>query len=61
MVIKSKHVHDHPWENIKIMFCEKHLSQIDFCKYLGVYIDNQLLWRHHISAICKKIAPVIGI
>jgi len=25
------------------------------CKYLGIYLDDQLNWKHHIDYICEKL------
>ncbi|KAK3907172.1 RNA-directed DNA polymerase from mobile element jockey [Frankliniella fusca] len=30
-------------------------------KFLGLTIDENLLWEDHINNICKKIAPIIGV
>ena len=48
-------------DDIKIKFCNKYLEEVNSCKYLGVYIDNNLTWKCHITHVCTKIRPVIGI
>ena len=48
-----------PEVNVKL--CNTFLPQVNFCKYLGLYIDKNLLWKTRIENVCKKIAPVIGI
>jgi len=30
------------------------LQQVEFSKYLGVYIDSDLSWQHHINFIIIK-------
>ena len=30
-------------------------------KFLGVYVDEHLTWKHHISFICKQISKSVGI
>ena len=30
------------------------LSEVDKTKFLGVYIDNKLAWKHHITIISGK-------
>ena len=31
------------------------------CKYLGIYLDDQLNWKHHIDYICEKLVKFTGI
>ena len=45
--------------NIKIDGCA--ISQVTFCKFLGVIIDDSLSWCQHINFTKKKMAKVIGI
>ena len=33
----------------------------EFVKYLGIIIDNNLSWKHHIDNIASKIGKAIGI
>ena len=37
------------------------IKQVEFTKFLGVYIDKNLTWNLHITNISKKIASGIGI
>ncbi len=37
------------------------MSQINVAKYLGIYIDENLRWDHHIDTLVKKISSKIGI
>ncbi len=37
------------------------LEQITNFKFLGVIIDNQLKWDHHVNLICSRIAKIIYI
>ena len=30
-------------------------------KFLGVYIDENITWKHHISTVCSKISKSIGV
>ena len=32
------------------------ISKKECIKYLGVLIDNNLDWKHHIKQVCKKIS-----
>jgi exonuclease III len=47
--------------NIKLKLCNSEMEEVNFCKYLGVYIDSNLSWQHHIAMVCKKIRPIIGV
>ena len=38
-----------------------HFEQKDYIKYLGVYLDKNLNWDHHISCIHNKVAKNTGI
>lgn len=59
MIIHSSHKKKPT--DIKIKLCDNYIEEVEFCKYLGVYIDNKLTWKNHITAVCKKIRPIIGI
>ena len=37
------------------------LERKDYVKYLGVLIDSNLTWKHHISHIASKISKSVGI
>ena len=37
------------------------LKQVTEVKFLGIYIDEGLTWKSHISYICKKISKSVGI
>ncbi len=37
------------------------LRQVSVVKYLGIYIDENLHWDHHIDTLVKKISSKIGI
>lgn len=45
----------------KLMFNNHVLERIFVTKYLGVLIDDQLLWTEHIKNLVNKIGSVIGI
>ena len=42
--------------NLSIFINDKPLEQCESYKYLGVFIDQNLSWKPHISHICKKIS-----
>ena len=69
---KSNYVIFHPHQkktgidiNLKVFGNEhkmlKNLESKNFVKYLGVLIDNNLSWKHHINYIALKISKTIGI
>ena len=45
----------------QILFDSIALKQVTEVKFLGVYIDEGLTWKSHISNICKKISKSVGI
>ena len=45
----------------QISFDSIALKQVTEVKLLGVYIDEGLTWKSHISYICKKISKSVGI
>ena len=47
--------------NINIIFNGYHIIQTNVTKYLGLYIDNKLLWTHHVSYVTKQCCQRIGI
>ena len=45
----------------QISFDSVALKQETEVKFLGIYIDEGLTWKSHISYICKKISKFVGI
>ena len=45
---------------IDIKLDNKSLNRVNFTKFLGVTIDENLTWKHHIDAITKTISRNIG-
>jgi len=37
------------------------IKRVDYCKFLGVYLDQNLNWKKHIQEITSKITKTIGI
>ena len=54
---KQKSVH----MSSQISFDSIAVKQVTEIKFLGVYIDEGLTWKSHISYICKKISKSVGI
>ena len=46
--------------NLSIFINDEPLEQCESYKYLGVFIDQSLSWKPHISHICKKISKACG-
>jgi hypothetical protein len=46
---------------IKVCIDNKALPMVNSTKFLGVYIDQHLTWKEHISQVSKKISKSIGI
>ena len=47
--------------NFSLSFGNQSLKQSNVVKFLGVYLDEHLTRKHHISFVCKQIAKSIGI
>ena len=70
-VFKSNFVIFHPYQrklnrevNLKILDNNSELASLErktYVKYLGVLIDGNLSWKHHINYISTKISKGIGI
>ena len=44
-----------------VLYDEVLLKQVKVVKFLGVFIDEHLTWKPHITYICKKISKSIGV
>ena len=47
--------------NNSVYFDKSLITQVDVTKFLGVYIDRKLTWKHHISQLCITLSRKIGI
>ena len=56
MLIGSRHVVNHS-RSLNIMYEEEQIKQSEHFEYLGIYIDNILIWNMHISYIISRIYP----
>ena len=45
----------------KILINDSSIEHVDVVKFLGVYIDNKLTWKHHISHLNLIISRLVGI
>ena len=57
----SKYSKNLNFENVYINFDGIRLLPVDYVKYLGMLIDNNLTWNYHINDLSKKLSQVNGI
>ena len=50
-----------PMNSIKLIMDKNNLREVECIKYLGVILDNKLLWIQHISYVKNNISKGIGI
>ena len=48
-------------DNVKININGNEIKQVNFTKFLGIYIDEHLSWAQHIDYLSQKIARNVGI
>ena len=48
-------------DKVSLYLGSKTLEQKKTVKFLGVYLDEHLMWKDHISYVCKKISKSVGI
>ena len=58
MIVNYKNTNSQIPLSIKIHQCE--IQQVSEAKYLGMYIDDRLVWSSHINKICKSIGLKIA-
>ena len=44
---------------MKYVFCEVELEQVDEIPYLGIIITSNLKWNHHVSSVAGKAMQVL--
>ena len=47
--------------NITIKFGKQHAKKANYIKFLGLLLDQNLYWKHHLSELSKKLARTCGI
>jgi len=47
--------------NFSVCINYKPIEKTDLVKYLGVYINDKLSWKRHISKLSKTLSKVCGI
>jgi len=48
-------------EDIKLVINNTEIEKVRSCKYLGIYIDDELNWHVHIDYIFNKLLKFTGI
>ena len=48
------------YENITIKFGKQHVTKANHVKFLGLLLDENLSWKHHLSELSKKLARTCG-
>jgi len=47
-------------ENIKLLLDNTEIKKVQSCKYLGIYIDDELNWKVHIDHTFHKLIRFTG-
>ena len=47
--------------SFSLSFGGQSLTQSNVTKFLGLYLDEHLIWKYHINFVCKQIAKSVGI
>ena len=48
-------------QTVSIKINEQPIELVKYTKFLGVYIDEELSWKHHIDQVVSKISQMTGI
>ena len=48
-------------EPIIIRFCREKIQHENYVMFLGILLDVDLNWKHHVNELQKKLARTIGI
>lgn len=48
-------------ETFEITINDQQIDKVNYTKFLGLYIDDELYWRKHIDQISTKISKMTGI
>ena len=47
--------------NMTVLFDKNSLNRVNVVKFLGIFIDENISWKHHIDHVCNKISKSIGV
>ena len=48
-------------QNMSIIINVQQIEQVQYTKFLGLYIDEELFWKYHINHVIMKISILTGI
>ena len=48
-------------QTVSIKINEQPIELVKYTKFLGVYIDEELSWKHHIDQVVSEISQMTGI
>jgi len=37
------------------------ITKVQYCRYLGIFLDDTLIWSHHINTVYSKLIKYVGI
>ena len=60
-MVFNPHPRKHIDLNLNIKVSDNNISCVSCCKYLGVYIDNDLKWKSHVDTVYQKLVKFCGI
>ena len=52
---------NHNAQNPVILINDFKIADVDYCKYLGLYVVQDLKWTIHIDQLCGKLQKLAGI
>ena len=52
---------NHKVQNPVTLINDFKIANVDYCKYLGLYIDQDTKWTIHIDQLCGKLQKLAGI
>ncbi len=58
---QTTHQEHRKWSKIHIPINIESLNQVSLLKYIGMFIDGNLKWDHHIDSMIKTISTKSGI
>ena len=62
MLVANKHkLVEKQRKKFKVTIGKYTIHEVDQIKYLGVILDNNLSWNHHIDYLTTKLSQVAGI
>jgi len=47
--------------NICVKLNDLTVTKVQYCRYLGIFLDDALTWSHHIDTVYSKLMKYVGI